>query len=105
MRTGAAIVDIADDMQVIDDQTLNQGAERNDKLSCPVERNDGREDGFIIGFLVIPIFPFHQQFFQYIVKAGGQRLPYLGARIFIGDIPGHLDEATEHDAVPILRAL
>ena len=105
VRTGTAIVDIADDMQVINDQTLNQGAERNDELSCPVERNDGREDGFIIGFLVVPIFPLHQQFFQYIVKTGGQRLPYLGARILIGDIPGHLDEAAEHDAVPILRAL
>lgn len=57
MRSLAAVIDIADDMQVVDDKALNQVAERNNTFRCPADP-DNRIDNFVIVKLFVLNFFF-----------------------------------------------
>ena len=77
MRSLAAVIDIADDMQVVDDKALNQVAERNNTFRCPADP-DNRIDNFVVVKLfVLNFFFFGNQLFDDIGKIVGQRLAHL----------------------------
>ena len=103
MRSLAAVIDIADDMQVVDDKALNQIAECDNTFRCPADP-DNRIDNFVIVKLfVLNFFFFGNQLFDDIGKIVGQRLAHLGAGIFGRNAFGHLHQPVNRDLEPILQ--
>ena len=97
----AAVVYIADDMQRIDGEPLDQPRHRIDELFRPAQFDDGGEN-FAVICLFVEIVAIHiDQFVDDIVEISGQSLAHLAARVLGGDGTAYLDKAVQLHAIPI----
>ena len=75
--TGASIVDVAEDMQLVDGQPLDHVADRADEVVCPSCRDDGVYDDGYVGGLVLVVGTLMQQFLNDVREVYGQRLAHF----------------------------
>ncbi len=102
MRARTAVVDIADQVQMVHSQADDHAGKSHDAAFCLSGRDDRFEDAFIIAGLVRNIVVCHELFDQ-IAEFLGNRLADLGTGIFDRNAPGHADEAQQLHAVPFVH--
>ena len=102
-RAGATVKNIADDVQMIYHQPLNERAERHNELRRPVNADDRVDDLVIICLFVGDFLLLRDQLFYNIGEILGQSFPHLGTRIF-GRYPlTDLNEPVQRDLVPVVQ--
>ena len=97
----AAVEDIADDVQVVDDQPLDQIAHGDDEFLGAVGFDDGRDDRIEIFAFVINIVVFVEKFIDDVAVPARQRAAHLGTRVLGGAQTADFKQAAECDAVPL----
>ena len=101
IRTRAAVEDIPHDMQVIDDQTLDQVAHRDDELLCAVGLDDGRNNRIEVFALIVNVIILVEQFVDDVAVPARQGAAHLFARVFGRAQAADLEQTAERDAVPL----
>ena len=101
IRTRAAVEDIPHDMQVIDDQTLDQVAHRDDELLCAVGLDDGRNNRIEVFALIVNVIILVEQFVDDVAVPARQGASHLFARVFGRAQAADLEQTAERDAVPL----
>ena len=101
IRARATVENIADNVQVIDDQPLDQVAHGDDELFCAVGFNDGRNDRVEVFTLVIDVIVLVEQLVDDVAVPARQRAAYFGARVLGGAQTANLKQAADRDAVPL----
>ena len=102
MRPRPPVIDIPDDVQMIDDQLLDQVAQRFDELLRPPDTDDRMDDLVVVGFLILYFRLLRDQFFDNIGKILRQRLAHLGPRVLGGNPFRDLNKPVQGDLVPVL---
>ncbi len=105
MRPRSPVVDIADNMEMIHNQTLDQRGNRRNKAFRPSDPYDSHYNFIIIGFFVIDLCFFCNQFFNDIGKIFRQGLTNFGTGIFAGRPFADLDQTVQVYFVPILHII
>ena len=82
MRASSAVVDIAEDMQLVDGQTLNDVTDGADKVVGAPCRDDGIHDDGHIGGLVDVVGTLMKQFLDDVREILRQRLTNLASGVF-----------------------
>ena len=80
--TGTAIIDVAQNVQLVDGQTLDNVTQSNNEIVCTTCRDNSVDNDADIGCLIVVIGTLVQQFLDNIGKLFGQRLTYLRACVF-----------------------
>ena len=102
MRSRSSVKNVAHDMQMIDDQPLDQVAERYDKFLRPSDADDRVYDLVIVGLFVLNLRLLRDQLFDDIGEILWQRLAHLGSGIFRGHPLGDLYQTMQGDLIPVL---
>ena len=105
VRPVAAVIDIPQDMQVVDDQPADQLRDRLDKGCGPPDPDDRAHDLIVVGFLVLDVRLLRDQLLDHIGEILRHRLADLGPRIFGGRVFADLHQPVEHDLVPVIHLL
>ena len=100
-----AIVDVADDVQMVDGQTLDEQAQRLDERAHAVGADDGVDDGRVVGLLVGALAVLGHQLLDDVREIARQRLAHAGARVLLRGALAHGHEARQHGLVPCLRVV
>ena len=103
MRAGASVVNVAHDVEMVNDHSLDQVAERADKLRCPSDLDDRMDDLVVVRFLVLHLLLLRDQFLDHIGEVPRQRLSDLGSGIFGTHPLGDLHQPVQRDLVPVLN--
>lgn len=77
VRTGASVVDVAQDVQLVDGQPLYHLGYGHDEVVGPARGDDGVHDDVHVGRLVSVLRVLMEQFLDDIGEVGGQRFPHL----------------------------
>ena len=102
MGTRTTVVDIPQDMQLVDGETLDDITQGNDEVVSTSCRDDGVDNHVDIRRLVAVIRPLMQQFLDDISEILRQRLTYLRAGVFAADITAYGNESVDGDVIPVL---
>ena len=100
MRSRTAVVDVADDMQTVDGQALDEVTHRYDECVGPAGRDDGRDDLVEVGVFVGIGLGLVEQFLDYVAEVFGERLVDLGAGVLRRYALTDLYQAVEGDLIP-----
>ena len=90
-------------MQMIDNQPLDQVAERGNEFRSPSDTDNGMDDLIVLSFLILYLFLLRNQFFNDIREILGQRLPHLGTGILGSHSLGHLHQPVKGNLKPVLQ--
>lgn len=82
MGTGTTVVDVADEMQRVDDQALDEVAQGDDELVRAVRLDDGADDDVEILVFVRFVGGFVEKFLDDVGELRRQRLLHFRAGIF-----------------------
>lgn len=93
MRTGAAVVDVAEDVEEVDAETLDHVADGDYKLARLSAGYDGLHDARVIHLLALSRGGFVEKFLDDVGEFLRQGLAHLRARIFGADALEHAHEA------------
>ena len=77
VRTGASVVDVAQDVQLVDGQPLYHLGYGHDEVVGPARGDDSVHDDVHVGRLVSVLRVLMEQFLDDIGEVGGQRFPHL----------------------------
>ena len=88
-------------MQMVDHQTLDQVAHRDDELLRAVCLDDGGDDRVEVFALVVDVVILVKQLVDDVAVPARQGAAHLGARVFGGAQAADLEQAAERDAVPL----
>ena len=100
VRIRPAIVDVADDVQALDGQTLDEQAQRLDERAAAIGADDGVDDGGVVGLLVNAVAVLRHQLLDDVGEILRQRLADARARVLLRGALAHGDEALQRDGVP-----
>ena len=103
VRAGAAVVHIAEHMQLVDAQPLNHIAQRRDEGVCLARRDDCLYNPVEVLLLVVVRRRFVQKFFYDIGELGRKCLAHLRACVFRRHSLTHLYQLIERHAVEIAQ--
>ena len=95
-----SVINISHNMQMIDNQPLDQVAERGNEFRSPSDTDNGMDDLIVISFLILYLFLLRNQFFNDIREILGQRLPHLGTGILGSHSHGIIDQRGQAPLVP-----
>ena len=98
-----AVVDIAEDVQAVDGQALDEIAEGYDEMVSAARTNDGADDDVEVGLLVVVVGTFVQQLFYNIGILLGQTLTHLRAGVFRRHTAADGDELVERRLVVVVK--
>ena len=101
----AAVVDVAEDVELVDGQPLYHVADGADEVVGSACRDDGVDDHGHIGGLVLILRTLVQQFLDDVAEVLGERLAHLRAGVFRGDVAAHFHQLVDGDAVPVVDVL
>ena len=101
MGAGAAVVDVADDVETVDGQTLYQLTHGGDEVVGASRRYDGRDNLLEIVLLVGVGLGLVEQLLDYVAEVFGQSFVDFRAGIFRRNALADLDEAVEHNLIPL----
>ncbi len=105
---GPAIIDVADDVQVVDREALDQAAELIDECGFLPGRDDGVDDGLVVALAVHRYVVLVHELLDGVGEFLRERLAHLRARVLPGCLLAERDEALDGGRVPsalILYAL
>ena len=105
MGPRSAVVDVAQDMELVDGQPVDDVADGNDEVVGPSGRDDCIDDDGDVGSLVVVVGPLVKQFLDDVAEVIGQRLAHLGAGVFRRDVATDLDELVNGDVIPVVHIL
>ena len=95
MGTGASIIDIADDVQALDGQMLDQLGQMDDEILCNACRDDGVDLAFVIGGFVFDPFLIVKQFLKGFCHRLWQKVANCFAPVLGAELAAKLDEANQ----------
>ncbi len=98
-----AVVDVADDVQQVDRQALDQVAHGDDEVIGPAGRNDRVDDLVHIGGLVRLVARFVEQFLDDVGELLRQGLAHFRARVFGRDVPADAHQLVQCDQIPVVQ--
>ena len=101
MRSRSTVVDIAQNMKLVDAESLNHSTKSNDEIISTAGGNDGLDDGTHIISLVLVFRVLMKKFLNNIGEIDRQRLAHLGTRIFTGNITADINKVMDGDMIPI----
>ena len=105
MRTRTTVVDIAQDMQLVDGEALDDIGDGNDEIIGTAGRDDGIYDDIDVCRLVMIFGMLVEQFLDDIGEIARQRLAHLGTGILAGNITTYSHQAVERDVIPVINVL
>ena len=100
VRIRPAVVDVADDVQALDGQTLDEQAQRLDERAAAIGADDGVDDGGVVGLLVNAVAVLRHQLLDDVGEILRQRLADARARVLLRGALAHGDEALQRDGAP-----
>ena len=103
--TWSAVVDIAQNVQLVDGQPLYDFADGRNEVVGTSGRDDRLDDGAHIVGLVLVIRMFVQQLLYDIGEICRQGFAYLRAGVFTGHVAAHLYQTVDGDVIPVLYVL
>ena len=103
--TRATIVDVAQYVQLVDGQALDDVTDGADEIISTTRRYDGVDNHADVGSLVVVAQTLVQQLFDDIGKIVRQRLAHLRTGVLAADIATHLYQLVDGDAIPIVDIL
>ena len=101
MRAGAAVVDVAEDVELVDAQTLNHVAHGLDEVLGLAGEDDGLDDAVEVGLLLVVVGSLVEELLDDVGIAAGQGFAHLRARVFRRHGAHHLDQLIERDLVEV----
>ena len=102
VRTGAAVINISQYVQMVNDQALDQLTESSYKLLRPAHPYNRGDNGGVIGFFVSDICLFRHQLFNDIGKFRRQRLAHLRTGVFAARTLADLYKTVKSNLIPVL---
>ena len=101
----ASVVDIAQNVELVDGQSLYDVADGTDEIVGASRRDDGIDNDGHVGSLVLVVCSLVEQFLDDIGEVLRQRLAYLATSILAADIAAHLHQLMDGDAIPVVDVL
>ena len=105
VRPGAAVEQVAHDVELVHRQPLDQLAEADDELIGAAIFDDAADDLAVVEVLVVVLEVGVEQLIQNVAAAGGQAGPDVLPGVFGGDETADVDEAEQGLAVPLFQRL
>ena len=102
---GPPVEDVAQDVQLVDGQTLDDVAYRNDKVVSTSRRDDRVYDDRHVCSLVNVIRTLVQQFLNDVCKLLRQRLAHFRTRIFGRHVTTDSHQSVDGDVIPVVNVL
>lgn len=99
---GAAVEDVAQDMEALDGEALNDMTKGRDEVVSATCVDDGADDGFVIAVLIEIVGAFVEELFDNVGILLGEAFANLGARVFGGEIAADEDEVVERAAIEFI---
>ena len=103
VRAGSAVEDVADDVQAVDDEPLDEVRKRDDQGIRLLGLDDRADQLVVVAHLILGLDRV-QQLVDDVFEALRQRLAHLRARVLGCGQPRDLDEPAQGDLVPLRRA-
>ena len=105
VRPGAAVEQVAHDVELVHRQPLDQLAEADDELIGAAILDDAADDLAIVEVLVVVLEVGVEQLIQNVAAAGGQAGSDVLPGVFGGDETADVDEAEQGLTVPLFQRL
>ncbi len=105
MGARAAVVDVAEDMELVDGQALDHVADGHDEVVCPARGDDGVDDDTDVGGLVAVAQALVEQFLDDIGEVGREGLAHLRTGVLRRDVATDLHQLVDGDAIPVVEIL
>ncbi len=105
MCTGTAVEDVAEDVQLVNGQSLDDVADGDDEIVCTTSGDDGVNNDVDIGGLVGVVRAFVEQFLDDVGEIFRQGFPHLGARVFAADVAADSHQPMDGDVIPVLHVV
>ena len=102
---GAAVVDVAEYVQLVDGQTLYDVADGHYEVVGTAGGDDGVHDDGHVGCLVLVVGAFVQQLLYDVRELGWQRLAHLRAGVFRRHVAAYAHQLVDGDVVPVVDVL
>ena len=103
MRSWTAVIDVSENMQLVDGESLDDVCDGNDKGISPSRVDDRINDDVDVCGLVRILRAFMEQFLNDIREVFGQRFAHLAACVFAGDITADGYEMVDCDMIPVVE--
>ncbi len=100
---GATVIDVAQDVQHVDGELLDEVTHRDDEFIDAVSRDDGLDNHIDIGLLVGVAAVLVQQLLDNVGEVLGQRLVNLGTAILGRHMTTNPDQTVNRDEVPVIQ--
>ena len=100
VRRRAAVVNVADDVQLVYREALDHGRERFDERDAAARAHRRIDDGAIVGFLVDAMAIFGQKLFDDVGELAWHGAADFGVRVLARGALADRDEARHRDGVP-----
>lgn len=100
--TRTTVVDVAEDMELVDSETLDDIGDRHDEVVGTPCRDDGVDDHVhVVGFVLV-LRALMKELLDDIREVLRQRLAYLRTCVFARDVAAYGYEVMERDVVPVV---
>ena len=102
VRAGTAVVDVADDMQSLDGEALNQFGEVGDEGLRAAGRHDGVDLALVVGGFVLDALLVVKQLLDGLRNVLGQQVAHRLAPILGAQSAAEFDQANQRQAAPLV---
>lgn len=105
IRLRTAVKDVADDVEMINNEPLNQLCHGNDEVLGASDFEDSLDDRLVVCFFVEHLRLFGNQLLDDIAIIRRQGFPHFGTGVFGRNDFADVDQAVQHDLVPVIDVL
>ena len=99
----AAVEDVADEVEVVDREALDQGGEAHDEVVAGAGVHDRVNDAAVVALALVALAGGGvEQLVDDVGVLGWHGLAHLGARVGVGEVARQAHEAHQRDGVPLL---
>ena len=105
IRLRTAVKDVADDVEMINNEPLNQLCHGNDEVLGAADFEDSLDDRLVVCFFVEHLRLFGDQLLDDIAIIRRQGFPHFGTGVFGRNDFADVDQAVQHDLVPVIDIL
>ena len=102
MCAWTTVVDVAEDMEGVDGETLDHIGDGNDEIVGSAGRDDGIYDDIHVGSLVVVVGTLMQQLLDDVREVGRERLANFRASVFARYVSAYGYELVERDVIPVV---
>ena len=105
IRMRTAVVNIADDVQVIDGQPLDEQAKLLDERAAAPRAYDRVDDGGVVGVFIRTVTRLGHKLLDDVGEIGRERFAHLRARVLARRMLAHRHEARQRGGIPCARVV